>query len=76
MSLKLNLVVNKSGRTLDINKFYYQNEELEIVKRFNNLKFLLSSSFSVKNLIDDLYRRGLTAYFKLRKCLGIIFETM
>ena len=68
------MIFNKSGRILDTNKFYYQNEKLEVVKRFNYLGFLLTSSFSVKNLLDDLCRRGLKAYSKLRNCLGVNFR--
>ena len=68
------MIFNKGGRILDTNKFYYHNEELEVVKCFNYLGFELTSSFSVENLIDDLYRRGLKAYFKLRNCLGINFR--
>ena len=48
------MIFNKSSRILDANKFYYQNQELEVVKRFNYLGFLITSSFSIKNLLDDL----------------------
>ena len=68
------MIFNKSGRTLDTNKFYYQNEELEVVKHFNYLEILLISSFSVEHILDDLYRRGLKTYFKLRNCFGMNYR--
>ena len=67
--MKVNVVKTKCK-----SKFCYQNQELEVAKRFKYLGFLLTSSFSVKNLLDDLYRRGMKAYFELRHCLGINFR--
>ena len=68
------MIVNKTDRALDRNKFYYQDEELEVVKGFDYLGLLIASSFSVKNLLDDLYGRGLKVYFKLRNCLEVNFR--
>ena len=68
------MIFNKSGRILNYNKFYYNNQELEIVKNFNYLGFLITPSFSIKKLLDDLYKRGLKAYFKLRNCLDESFR--
>ena len=68
------MIFNKSGRILNYNKFYYNNQELEIVKNLNYFGFLVTPSFSIKKLLDDLYKRGLKAYFKLRNCLGESFR--
>ena len=68
------MIFNKSGRILNYNKFYYNNQELEIVKNVNYLGFLITPSFSIKKLLDDLYKRGLKAYFKLRNCLDESFR--
>ena len=55
------------------NKLYFGKEELETVRKFNYLGFLITPSLSIKELLSDLYKRGL-AYFKMKNCLGETFK--
>ena len=56
------------------NKLYFGNEELETVGKFSYLGFLITPSLSIKKLLNDLYKRGLKAYFKMKNCLGETFK--
>ena len=69
------MIFNKGGRTMKSVKFFYDKKEIETVSCFSYLGFMLTPSFSIKKLLDDLYKRGLKAYFKLRNCLGKTFRS-
>ena len=69
------MVFNKSGKLLRGNNFHFGNEEIDLVNRFNYLGFLLTPSFNIKELLSDLYKRGLKGYFKLKTTLGNHFKT-
>ena len=68
------MVFNKGGKLLRGNNFHFGNEEIELVNRFNYLGYLLTPSFSIKDLLSDLYKRGLKAYFKMKSTLGSHFK--
>ena len=51
-----------------------KNKEIEIVRHFSYLGFLVSPSFSIKELLNDIYKRGLKAYYKLKNILGSVFR--
>ena len=60
------LVFNKSGR-LDPVKFLYNNNTIQNVRSYTYLGVSFSTSGNFKEAKYDLYRKGLKAYFKLRK---------
>ena len=68
------MIFNKGGRTLKSNQFFYNENEIETVSSFSYMGFMLTPSFNVKRLLDDLYKRDLKAYYKLRNCLGKTFR--
>ena len=41
------VIFNKGGRLLKTDKFFFDNKEIEIVRHFSYLGFLVSSSFSI-----------------------------
>ena len=68
------MAFNKGGKMLKGNSFYLNNKERDTVRTFSYLGFLLTPSLSIKELLMDLYKRGLKAYFKLRNSLGDVFS--
>ena len=68
------MVFNKGGRTMHSNKLYFGKEEQETVRKFNYLGSLITPSLSIKELLSDLYERGLKAYFKMKNCLRETFK--
>ena len=68
------MIFNKGGKMLKGNSFYFNEQEIDIVRTFSYLGFLLTPSLSIKELLNDLYKRGLRAYFKLRNSLGDVFS--
>ena len=68
------MIFNKGGRLLKTDKFFFDNKEIEIVRHFSYLGFLVSPSFSIKELLNDIYKRGLKAYYKLKNILGSVFR--
>ena len=57
------MIFNKGGKMLKGNSFYFNKQEIDIVRTFSYLGFLLTPSLSIKELLNDLYKRGLRAYF-------------
>ena len=60
------MVFNRGGKLLRGSKFHFGEEELELVNRFDYLGFLLTPSISIKDILSDLYKRGLKAYVKMK----------
>ena len=68
------MVMNKGGKFLQSNTFHFTDQKLETVKTFNYLGFLITPNLNIKELLNDLYKRGLKAYFKLKSCLDDLFR--
>ena len=49
------MIFNKGGRTLKSKQFFYNENEIETVSSFSYLGFMLTPSFNVKRLLDDIY---------------------
>ena len=68
------MIFNKGGRTFQSERLLFQDNILETTRNFSYLGFLLTLSFSIKDLLNDLYKRGLKAYYKMKNCLGELFR--
>ena len=68
------MVMNKGGKFLQSNTFHFKDQKLETVKTVNYLGFLITPNLNIKELLNDLYKRGLKAYFKLKSCLDDLFR--
>ena len=62
------MIFNKSGKLLK-HSFKLGNDKLETVKEYKYLGILLTPSGSFTSAKEQLYKKSLKAYFKLRKAL-------
>lgn len=61
------MIFNNTGRLVSIN-LKYNNNEIENVRGYSYLGVNVSISGSFTEAKHYLYKRGLKAYFKLKKC--------
>lgn len=60
------MVFNTNGKNILL-PFQYENKPIESVKDYKYLGTLITSSGTFTKTTEDLYKRGLKAFFKLRK---------
>jgi hypothetical protein len=60
------MIFNNTGRLVPIN-LKYNNSEIENVRSYSYLGVTFSISGSFREAKHDLYKRGLKAYFKIKK---------
>ena len=68
------MIFNKGGRSFQKDQLFFKEKPIEITRSFSYLGFLLTPSFSIKDLLNDLYKRALKAYYKMKTCLGELFR--
>ena len=68
------MVFNKTGRLLKNYTFTYKSSQLECVREYKYLGFMITPSGEVRTGLEDLRRRALKAYSKLRTTLGPLFK--
>ncbi len=69
------MIFNKSGRSLDSTKFYYNKTTLDHVRVYKYLGFCVTPSGEIKTGLEDLRIRALKALAKIRKSLGSHFHS-
>jgi len=67
------MTFNKTGRLVR-KRFYFNNIELETVRSFKYLGFLLTPSGEIKSGLKDLRDRAMKAFFKLKTTMGVAFN--
>jgi hypothetical protein len=67
------MIFTKSGRLLK-HRFYYRKTELENVRNYKYLGFIVTPSGEIKSGLEDLRIRALRALAKIRKSLGPLFQ--
>ena len=67
------MIFTKSGRLLR-NKFHYRGTELENVRNYKYLGFIVTPSGEIKSGLEDLRIRALRALAKIRTSLGPLFQ--
>ena len=67
------IIFAKSGRLLK-NKFFFNNIELENVRSYKYLGFIVTPSGEIRSGLEDLRVRALRAIAKIRKSLGPLFR--
>ena len=68
------MVFTKSGRLLR-NKFYFRKTELENVRSYKYLGFVVTPSGEIRSGLEDLRVRALRAVAKIKKSLGPLFQS-
>ena len=68
------MIFNKTGRLLKNHKFTYNNAQLECVREYKYLGFIITPSGEVRTGLEDLRRRALKALAKMRSTLGGLFK--
>ena len=67
------MIFTKSGRILK-NRFFFHNTELENVRSYKYLGFVVTPSGEIKSGLEDLRVRALRAMVKIKKTLGPLFR--
>jgi hypothetical protein len=67
------MIFTKSGRLLK-SRFYFRRTELENVRCYKYLGFVVTPSGEIKSGLEDLRVRALRALTKIRKSLGPLFR--
>ena len=67
------MIFTKSGRLLK-NRFLFRKTELENVRSYKYLGFMVTPSGEIKSGLEDLRVRALRAMIKIRKSLGPLFR--
>ena len=65
------MVFNKTGRALKRHKFVYKGELLDSVREYKYLGFLVTPSGEIRSGLEDLRKRALKAYAKLKTILAV-----
>ena len=60
------IIFNKAGRTIKL-KFHYKNFNIECVSSYKYLGIYFTASGTFSMAKNELYKKGLKAFFKLRK---------
>ena len=68
------MIFNKTGRLLKNYNFTYNGAPLECVREYKYLGFVVTPSGEVRTGLEDLRRRGLKAYMKMKNTLGALFR--
>ena len=68
------MIFNKTGRLLKHHKFVYKNSPLECVREYKYLGFIVTPSGEVRTGLEDLRRRALRAFSKMKSTLGALFR--
>ena len=67
------MIFNKTGRLIR-KRFSFNNVQLETVRSYKYLGFLLTPSGEIKSGLNDLRDRALKAFFKLKSTMGNEFN--
>ena len=67
------MTFTKSGRLLN-HRFFFQGTQLENVREYKYLGFIVTPSGEIKTGLEDLRVRALRAVTKIRKALGPLFQ--
>ena len=67
------MIFNKTGRLVR-KRFHFNNMELDTVRSFKYLGFLLTPSGEIKSGLKDLRDRAMKAFFKLKTTMGVAFN--
>ena len=68
------MIFNKTGRLLKNHGFTYNNTKLECVREYKYLGFIITPSGEVRTGLEDLRRRALNAFAKMKSTLGALFR--
>ena len=66
------MIFNKTGRLIH-KRFFYKDIELETVRSYKYLGFLLTPSGEISSGLNDLRDRALKAFMKLKNTMGALF---
>ena len=67
------MIFNKTGRLIRRN-FSFGANQIEMIREYRYLGFLITPSFNLHTALSDLKDRGLRAYGALKSKLGILFR--
>ena len=68
------IIFNKSGRLIR-KHFSFNNTQLETLRSYKYLGFLIAPSGEIKSGLNDLRDRAMNAFFKLKTVMGTEFTT-
>ena len=68
------MIFNKTGKLLKNHTFTYKNTKLECVREYKYLGFIVTPSGEVRTGLEDLRKRGLRAFMKMKSTLGVLFR--
>ena len=67
------MIFNKAGRLIR-DKFYYKDNELENVKSYKYLGFIVTPSGEITSGLKDLRDRALKSFMKIKHAMGSLFN--
>ena len=68
------MIFNSSGKLLKKHNFTYKGKPLVCVREYKYLGFIVTPSGEVRTGLEDLRKRALKAYAKMKSSLGILFR--
>lgn len=69
------MILNKTGRLIRTKKFSLNNSNIEIVRSYKYLGFIITPSGEIKTGLNDLRDRAMKAFFKLKNLMGNTFHS-